>query len=1014
MIRIDVGGNGFTDIYGNVWSADYGFQGGSTHYKALEIAGTDNDQLFYGKRYGDDFSYNIALDNGTYDVVLYMMEPNKNARIGSRVFDVSAEGTVRLDDFDMFLALGSGAAPLTALTATIANVSVIDGILNLDFSTVTGTPPNIAGIEILPSSGTPVDLLPSAMADSRTVNENSSSNTIDVLANDTSFGNGLASLTADATSANGGTVIVDNNQILYTPATDFDGTDTFNYTITDIDGDSSSAMVTVTVNSISPVDLFPSAVADSRTVNENSSSNTIDVLANDTSFGNGLASLTADATSANGGTVTVDNNQILYTPATDFDGTDTFNYTITDIDGDSSSAMVTVTVNSITPVDLFPSAVADSRTVNENSSSNTIDVLANDTSFGNGLASLTADATSANGGTVTVDNNQILYTPATDFDGTDTFNYTITDIDGDSSSAMVTVNVLAVNINPPTVTKVTASDGSANDWFGSSVYIEGNTAIIGSFRDGAGSAYIFSQGADGSWVETAKLKAGRDDFGRNVALDGNTAIIGAPGYNSGSAYIFTRQADNSWVQKAMLTPADGAKGDEFGNSVSIDGDTALIGAFGDDNGGKVDTGSAYIFTRQGDGSWTETAKLVGSGAASRDFMGRRSISINEDTAVVGAYGNGTGSVYIFTRQEDGNWLETAKLTPADGADGDEFGRNVSIDGNILVVGAKHNDETGEDSGAAYIFNRQGDGSWTQTAKLTAADATAGDRFGYSLFLKGNTLAIGAYNDDDGGIDSGSAYIFHQQDDNSWIQTKKITAPDAAELDWFGYSISTDGSNLVVGAFRDDDNGDNSGSAYIYSLDSNGAENLAPNGFAENISADENSLNNAVDVLMNPAPATGDSLIRINVGGDSFTDIYGNQWSADYGFQGGSTHYAVQEIGNTDNDELFYAKRYGTNISYDIPLANGNYDVVLHMMEPNKNATVGSHVFDVVAEDQLRLDDFHMSVALGAGAAPGTAVTATLKGVTVTDGALDLDLTTVTGLPVNFAGIEAFLTGTYTE
>jgi hypothetical protein len=148
LIRIDVGGNGFTDIYGNVWSADYGFQGGSTSYRAQPIAGTDNDQLFNGKRYGDNFGYNITLANGNYNVFIYMAEPRDDATVGSRVFDVSAEGALRLDNFDMYVALGANAAPRTAVTGVITDVSVVDGNLDLDFATVAGRPPHISGIEI--------------------------------------------------------------------------------------------------------------------------------------------------------------------------------------------------------------------------------------------------------------------------------------------------------------------------------------------------------------------------------------------------------------------------------------------------------------------------------------------------------------------------------------------------------------------------------------------------------------------------------------------------------------------------------------------------------------------------------------------------------------------------------------------------------------------------------------------------------------------------------------------------
>ncbi|MEM9154797.1 MAG: DUF4347 domain-containing protein [Cyanobacteria bacterium P01_F01_bin.33] len=149
-IRIDVGGDGLTDMNGNVWVADYGFQGGRTSYNdRLPIANTDNDEIHYGKRYGDNFSYNFELANGTYDVVLHTMDPISDAEVGSRVFDVEVEGVLRVDDFDIFEELGASAASRTAVTKTVSDVSVTDGVLNLDFTTVAGRPVTLSGIEIL-------------------------------------------------------------------------------------------------------------------------------------------------------------------------------------------------------------------------------------------------------------------------------------------------------------------------------------------------------------------------------------------------------------------------------------------------------------------------------------------------------------------------------------------------------------------------------------------------------------------------------------------------------------------------------------------------------------------------------------------------------------------------------------------------------------------------------------------------------------------------------------------------
>lgn len=256
LIRIDAGGNGLLDTNGYFWNADYGFSGGSTSYKVQPVAATENDELHYGKRYGNTIAYDLAIASGTYDVVLHTMEPKSDAQVGSRVFAVSAEGEVQLPNVDIFNILGSDAAPNKAVTVTMTNVSVTDGNLDLDFSRVTGRPVTLSGIEVLPAAGTSQNLLPFAVADTVTVGENSFNNAVDVLANDT-FGDGLASLTLiDNTSNNGGSLAVDDrgtpsptdDQILYTPAIDFSGTDTFSYQITDVDGDIVTGDVMITVN----------------------------------------------------------------------------------------------------------------------------------------------------------------------------------------------------------------------------------------------------------------------------------------------------------------------------------------------------------------------------------------------------------------------------------------------------------------------------------------------------------------------------------------------------------------------------------------------------------------------------------------------------------------------------------------------------------------------------------------------------------------------------------------------
>ena len=306
-------------------------------------------------------------------------------------------------------------------------------------------------------------------------------------------------------------------------------------------------------------------------------------------------------------------------------------------------------------------------------------------------------------------------------------------------------------------------------------------------------------------------------FGFAVAISGNTAVVGAWGDDdngsySGSAHVFVRSGD-SWTQQDKLTASDGAAYDYFGESVAISGDTVVVGAWGDDDNGSA-SGSAYVFVRSGD-SWTQQDKLTASDGAAYDYFGI-SVAINEDTIVVGARGDDdigsvSGSAYVFVRSGD-SWTQQDKLTPSDGAAGDYFGESVAISGDTVVVGACRDDDNGSYSGSAYVFVHSDD-SWTQQDKLTPSDGAADDYFGESVAICGNTAVVGAWGDDDNGSVSGSAYVFLRSG-GSWTQQDKLTASDGAAGDYFGESVAISGNIVVVGARGDDDNGGASGSAYV--------------------------------------------------------------------------------------------------------------------------------------------------------------------------------------------------------
>lgn len=331
--------------------------------------------------------------------------------------------------------------------------------------------------------------------------------------------------------------------------------------------------------------------------------------------------------------------------------------------------------------------------------------------------------------------------------------------------------------------------------------------------------------------------ADTDHFGLSASMSGYDIIIGAPnkddgGSDSGAAYVFFRyEGEFYWEEVKKLTASDAEAGDEFGRCVAIDGDSAIVSAPYEDDVGS-DRGAAYIFNRDqgGDDNWGEVKKLIASGAQDGDEFGT-SVAISGDYAIVGAQyedsgGTSSGAAYVFYRDQGGadNWGEVAKLTASDAALGDLFGRSVAIDGDYAVVGAYSEDGAGTDRGAVYIFDRNS--SWGEVKKLTASDFQDSDQFGVSVAIDGDYVVVGAIGEDGGGTDHGAAYVFNrnQGGTDNWGEVIKLTASDADDFDAMGCSVAISGDYVVVGAFYEDGSGGNNrGAAYIFGRNSGGQD-----------------------------------------------------------------------------------------------------------------------------------------------------------------------------------------------
>jgi len=386
---------------------------------------------------------------------------------------------------------------------------------------------------------------------------------------------------------------------------------------------------------------------------------------------------------------------------------------------------------------------------------------------------------------------------------------------------------------PPTIAeiKLIADDGQEDDLFGRDAAIDGRYAIIGAPYDDnengvdAGAAYVFEY--DGSnWTQTQKIiaadGAADDVFGYAVAISGNNIVVGVPwddddGEKSGSVYLYKRNGD-AWSEKAKFTASDAGADNRFGIDVGVDAEYVIVGAFFDDDFG-TRSGSAYIYRIENAG-WVQQEILKASDGAKGDWFGV-SVYIDGQYAAVGSRyddnenGNDAGAVYIF-RNEGTDWIEQDKLIASNGAANDLFHINA-VHHDYAVVGAYQDDDNGNNSGSAYLFKRSGP-NWLQQVKLLASDGEIGENFGADVIMSGSRIAVSAYRDNENGSNSGSVYLY-DYDGSGWNEFHKIIATDGAAGDYFGLPIDLDQNHLLVSARNDDDNGENAGAVYIYQLTS---------------------------------------------------------------------------------------------------------------------------------------------------------------------------------------------------
>ncbi len=455
-----------------------------------------------------------------------------------------------------------------------------------------------------------------------------------------------------------------------------------------------------------------------------------------------------------------------------------------------------------------------------------------------------------------------------------------------------------------------ASNTDEEDRFGESLAASGNTFVVGTTDESSsasgvngdqtdnslpasGSAYVFVNNGD-TWSQQAYLKASNPRIGYSFAealdISGDTIVIGSPNESSnatgidgdqnnddaplsGAAYVFVRDGDN-WSQQAYVKASNTNQGSFFGHSVSIDGDTMVIGSVGEssnatgvngdqNNDFATSSGAVYVFTRDND-VWSQQAYIKASNTNSFDRFGE-SVDISGDTIIVSAIdedsnaqgidgdqddnsADTSGAAYVFTR-ENGQWSQQAYIKASNTESGDEFGQSVSLFNDTLAVGAGREDSSATGingdqddnndtfSGAVYVFTRTND-QWDQQAYVKSSNTQSVDRFGEKVSLANDLLMVGSVfedsnatgingdqNDNSASI-AGAAYVFSRSG-NQWSQLAYVKASNTELGDRFSSSLAISASGILIAAMDegsadtgiDGDQGDNSatdsGAVYLY-------------------------------------------------------------------------------------------------------------------------------------------------------------------------------------------------------
>ena len=402
------------------------------------------------------------------------------------------------------------------------------------------------------------------------------------------------------------------------------------------------------------------------------------------------------------------------------------------------------------------------------------------------------------------------------------------------------VYIYDLSSGAPTIPTATLNNPNpaTNDSFGWSVSISGMRAVVGAFQDdtlgaNVGSAYIYDFGSGTPTIPAIILNHSpgpsvKDRFGGSIAMSGSLVAIGAPQddsgtRNAGSVYVYNLSSGTPTVPVFNLKNPSPATDDSFGWSVAMSGSKVVVGVFGDDIGAAFDAGSAYVFDLSS-GTPTVPVAMLSSPVPDAGANFGNSVAMSGSLVVVGAYDYDAatpleGRAYVFDLNSATPTVPVITLSKPSPLSGDKFGSSVAISGTRVVVGAYLDDTGATDGGSAYVYDLTSGTPAVPVAMLNNPDPSVNDLFGHSVAIAGTRIVVGAPFDDAGASDAGSAYVYDLTSATPSVPVVTLYNPGPALGDNFGWSVAIAGAQVVVGAYNDDTGATNAGSAYVYDLSS---------------------------------------------------------------------------------------------------------------------------------------------------------------------------------------------------